>query len=209
LPKGVVPSIPNLVDALEGSLHEIGINLPVDIAGNSLGGTIALEAARRGIARSVVAVSPPGLWTKNGPPHVPYLFGSLRFVATRLTSVLKVAMRSPLLREIALAVPISVGSRCIPVEDAIRAVDDLAGSPAFEDTFHNTHLAFSGRDVAVPVTVAFGDRDWVVTKSSRSRNGLPAHARWIEVRGWGHVPMWLDPIGVSQLILEGTQEGLR
>jgi len=205
LPKGLVPSIPNLVDALEGSLHEIGINLPVDIAGNSLGGTIALEAARRGIARSVVAISPPGLWTKNGPPHVPYLFGALRFVATRLTSVLKVAMQSPLLREIALAVPISVGSRCIPVEDAIRAVDDLAGSPAFEDTFHNTRLAFSGRDVAVPVTVAFGDRDWVVTKSSRSRNGLPAHARWIEVRGWGHVPMWLDPIGVSQLILEGTQ----
>ena len=29
-----------------------GINLPVDIAGNSLGGTIALKAARRGIARS-------------------------------------------------------------------------------------------------------------------------------------------------------------
>ena len=34
---------------------------------------MALEAAKRGIARSVVPSS-PGLWTKHGPPH-PYLFG--------------------------------------------------------------------------------------------------------------------------------------
>jgi isoquinoline 1-oxidoreductase beta subunit len=32
-----------------------------------------------------------------------------------------------------------------------------------------------------------------------------AWARWIESRGWGHVPMWVDPIGVSQLILDGTR----
>jgi pimeloyl-ACP methyl ester carboxylesterase len=51
--------------------------------------------------------------------------------------------------------------------------------------------------------VAFGDRDWILPKSSRHRSGLPAHARWIDKRGWGHVPMWVDPAGVSQLILEG------
>ena len=118
---------------------------------------------------------------------------------------LKAALRSSALREIALAVPVSVGSKSMPVDDAIRAVDDLAGSPAFEDTFHNTRLPFSGEAIAVPLTVAFGDRDWILTKSSRHRNRLPAHTRWVEVRGWGHVPMWMDPIGVSQLILEGAQ----
>ena len=61
LPKGVAPSIPNLVDDLERSIHEIGIKFPVDIAGNSLGGSMALEAARRGMAGSVVAISP--YWT--------------------------------------------------------------------------------------------------------------------------------------------------
>jgi pimeloyl-ACP methyl ester carboxylesterase len=93
----------------------------------------------------------------------------------------------------------------MPVADAIRAVDDLAGSPAFEDTFHNTRLPFSGEAIAVPLTVVFGDRDWILTKGSRRRNQLPVHTRWVEVHGWGHVPMWLDPIGVSQLILEGAQ----
>jgi pimeloyl-ACP methyl ester carboxylesterase len=30
-------------------------------------------------------------------------------------------------------------------------------------------------------------------------------ARWVKKRGWGHVPMWIDPVGVSQLVLEGTR----
>jgi len=204
LPKGVAPSIPNLVDDLERSIHEIGIKPPVDIAGNSLGGCMALEAARRGMARSVVAISPTGLWRKHEPPRVKYIFRALRFVATKFPTLLKAALRSSVLRELALAVPISVGSRSIPVDDAIRAVDDLAGSPAFEDTFHNTRLPFLGDDIAVPVTVVFGDRDWILTKSARRRIRLPAHTRWVEAHGWGHVPMWMDPIGVSQLILEAA-----
>ena len=202
LPKGVAPNVPNLVDGLERSIREIGIDLPVDIAGNSLGGSMALEAARRGLARTAVAISPAGLWRKHGPPHVPYVFRALRFTATRFPMVLKAAVRNPIFREVAFAVPVSVGSRRMSADDAIRAVDDLAGSRVFEDTFANTRLPFSGREISVPVTVAFGDRDWIVTKGSRRRNGLPAHTRWIEVHGWGHVPMWVDPVGVARLILE-------
>ena len=63
------------------TLRQIGLTIPVDLAGNSLGGTIALEAARRGIARSVVAISPPGLWKAHPAPHVKYVFRSLRFMA--------------------------------------------------------------------------------------------------------------------------------
>ena len=62
LPGGTRPTIANLVEALGASLCELQLELPVDIAGNSLGGTMGLEAARRGIARSVVAISPPCLW---------------------------------------------------------------------------------------------------------------------------------------------------
>jgi pimeloyl-ACP methyl ester carboxylesterase len=201
----MTPSIPNLVDDLERSMREIGIKLPVDIAGNSLGGSMALEAARRGIARSVVAVSPAGLWKERPPFHVKYIFGALRFMATRFTSSSEAVMRVAALRGVVLAAPISIGSSRMPVDDAIRIVDDLARSTAFEDTFANTIAPFSGRDIAVPVTVAFGDRDWILTKDSRRRNELPAHTRWLEVDGWGHVPTWLDPTGVSKLILEGTQ----
>ena len=78
LPAGTLPTIANLVEALERSLHEMGLDLPIDVAGNSLGGCMALEAARRGIARSVVAISPIGLWRAHPAPHVKYVFRGMR-----------------------------------------------------------------------------------------------------------------------------------
>jgi pimeloyl-ACP methyl ester carboxylesterase len=204
LPGGTLPTVPNLVEDLERSIHEIGLEVPVDIAGNSLGGYMALEAARRGIARSVVAISPCGLWRDHPAPHVKYAFGGLRFMARVFPNLLKATVRMSFLRELALAVPISVGSRRMPVSDALRAVDDLATSRAFEETFVNTRAPFSGRDIAVPVTVAFGDRDWILPEGSQRRVGLPEHTRWVKRQGSGHVPMWVDPLGVSQLILEGS-----
>ena len=206
LPSGTSPTIPNLVAGFEQSLREMGIAIPVDIAGNSLGGFMALEAAKRGLARSVVAISPAGLWRGYGAPHVPYVFGGLRWLARHFPQLLKATVRRPLLRELALAVPISVGSRHMPVSDALRAVDDLATASAFEATFDNTRAPFSGGSgIAVPVTVAYGDRDWILLKGWRRRDALPAHTRWVEKHGWGHVPMWVDPAGVARLILEGAQ----
>jgi pimeloyl-ACP methyl ester carboxylesterase len=201
LPRCTPPTISHLVDGLCRSLRAIGVEMPVDIAGNSLGGCMALAAARHGIARSVVAISPIGLW-KNGPaPHVRYVFRSLRWLATRSPALLKAPLRTGLTRELALAVPLSVGSRRMPVNDALRSIDDLAASTAFEETFESTLSSFSGLDIAVPVTVAFGDRDWILTSGSRHREALPAHAHWVIKHGWGHVPMWADPAGVSELIL--------
>ena len=206
LPKGTVPTVRNLVDELERSMQAIGIELPVDMAGNSLGGCMALEAARRGMARSVVAICPAGLWKRHPAPHVQYVFGAARFLATRFPAFLKAAVRVPVLREAVFAVPVSPGSRRMPADDAVRVVDDLGRSPAFEATFDATRSPFSGVDITVPVTVAFGERDYIITKRSQWRNGLPAHTRWHRIRGWGHVPMWVDPAGVARLILNGTEK---
>jgi pimeloyl-ACP methyl ester carboxylesterase len=208
LPDGTHPTTANLVDGLERSMREIGISIPVDICGNSLGGYMALEAARGGLARSVVAISPAGLWKDRPPSHVKHVFRALHFMATRFETVSKGAMRAGWLRELLLAVPISVGSRRMPPADAVRVIEDLASSNAFEQTFLHTGSPFTGGDdISVPLTVAFGDRDFILPKRSRCRAALPAHTRWIEKRGWGHVPMWVDPLGVSQVILEGTARG--
>jgi pimeloyl-ACP methyl ester carboxylesterase len=204
LPRATPATIANLVEGLARSIHEMGVDFPVDMAGNSLGASMSLEAAKRGIARSVVAISPAGLWREHGAPHVKYVFGGMRFTAKNFPALLKFAVRRPLLRELALAVPVSVGSRRMPMADALRAVDDLAAATAFEDTFDNTRTPFSGAGISVPVTVAFGDRDWILPKGSQQWNELPVHTRWVEKPGWGHVPMWVDPVGVSQLVLEGT-----
>jgi len=109
---------------------------------------------------------------------------------------------TPLLRELVLAVPVSAGSRHMPADDARRAVEDIAKATAFEDTFENTLAPLPTIDTGVPVTVAFGDRDWILPRMCRRRDTLPAHTQWIEKRGWGHVPMWIDPPGVARLILE-------
>ena len=205
LPGGTPPTVPNLVDALDRSIRDVGLEIPVDLAGNSLGGTMALEAATRGIARTVVAISPACLWRKHGAAHVPIVFQGLRVMAGHFPGLLRTVVQNPWLRELALAVPISVGSRRMHPDDACRAVDDLARATAFEATFDSTRSPFSAHAIAVPVTVAFGDRDWILTKGSRLKSALPAHARWVEKRGWGHSPMWVDPAGVAELILEGTR----
>jgi pimeloyl-ACP methyl ester carboxylesterase len=185
LPAGTSPTIGHLVDGLAQSLREMGIDAPVDIAGNSLGGAMALEAARRGLARTVVAISPIGLWDRHPARHVAYVFASLRFAATTMPGVLKALLWNPMLRELALAVPMSTGSRRMPVREAFRGVNDLTASAAFEDTFAHTRVVFDGTD--------------------RRHDRLPATVTWIEKARWGHVPMWADPAGVTQVILDSTR----
>lgn len=204
LPDRVAPTVPHLVEALARSLQDLRLPLPVDLAGNSLGGWLALEAARQGIARTVVAISPAGLWGRRPPWHVPPLFYTLRTAAKRFPHFVKRVVGHSVLRELLFAVPISVGSRRMSIDDAQQVVEDLARASRFEETLEHTRGAFRGADIQVPVTVAFGARDWVLTRSARNRKALPPHTRWVEPRGWGHVPMWADPAGVAALILEGA-----
>jgi pimeloyl-ACP methyl ester carboxylesterase len=201
---GTDPTVANLVDGLERSIRDLSIEVPVDIVGNSLGGSMALAAAARGIARSVVAISPAGLWREHPPRHVKYVFRGLRFMATNFTDLLKAAVQIPLLREVLLAVPLSPGSARMTAREAQGAIDDLARSSAFEETFDHTRAPLSELSIKVPVTVAFGDRDWILPKGSRCRSELPAHTKWIDNPSRGHVPMWVDPAGVARLILEET-----
>jgi pimeloyl-ACP methyl ester carboxylesterase len=63
LADGVEPSLEALVDGVEAELDRLGLD-KVHIAGNSLGGWISLELARRGRARSVVVFSPAGISTQ-------------------------------------------------------------------------------------------------------------------------------------------------
>src|SRR3954466_11362232 len=59
LPIGAVPDARALADAVADFLSELDLERPV-VGGNSLGGWVELELARRGRARAVVGVSPAG-----------------------------------------------------------------------------------------------------------------------------------------------------
>src|SRR3954447_1014135 len=60
-PDGPAHSLEEGANHFEAQLDELGVET-AHFAGNSLGGTLALEMAKRGRARSVVAISPGGGW---------------------------------------------------------------------------------------------------------------------------------------------------
>lgn len=203
LANGTAPTTINLAIQLSKMLKDLAIDEPVDIAGNSMGGWIALEAARLGLARSVVAISPAGLW-QTRPLHAKYVFFGLRRMAHLFPSLTKHSLKIGLLRELMMAVPLSVGGRHIPAETALALTMDFVNAQGFEQTFAHSTRFTDGQDIQCPVTVAFGTHDWLLTKDCRQTQELPKHFRWLEPQGWGHVPMWKDPQGVAELILDGS-----
>lgn len=200
LPLSVTPTTENLVIALRGSLQEMGIEEPVDIVGNSMGGWMALEAARQGLARSVVAISPAGLWLKP-PLRAKHTFFGIRAVARRFPRLVNSALENPWLRELLMALPLTTGCRRMPAEAAIEATRDFVNSVGFDHTFRSASRFTDGQEIKVPVTIAFGTHDILLPSKARLRDELPPQTRWLEPTGWGHVPMWKDPQGVSELIL--------
>ena len=65
-------SLTHAADHLERLLDDLGVD-DAHFAGNSMGGALSLELAKRGRARSVVAISPGGGWNagghRRGRPH--------------------------------------------------------------------------------------------------------------------------------------------
>lgn len=202
LPAHRAPTAINLVLTLKEVLACMGITEPVDFVGNSMGGWMALEAARLGMARSVVAISPAGLW-KHPPMHARHLFFTMRRATLMAPGLVKAMLSVPWLRELLLAMPVSTGARHMPAEEAFAAALDFAHAPGFDATFAQATKFEGGQGIQVPVTIAFGSHDWLLPAQARQRAELPAHTRWVEPQGWGHVPMWKDPKGVVQLILDG------
>ncbi|MBN1364513.1 MAG: alpha/beta fold hydrolase [Syntrophaceae bacterium] len=204
LPSHLLPTAANFIDALGSELHRIGIIDPVDIAGNSMGGYMALEAAKRGMARKVVAISPAGLW-KKPPSHVRYLFFGMRFAIRTFPTFTSALLRIPPFRELIMTVPVSTGSWHMPYDNALRTAMEFAQSDSFKETFDNVGTFCAGQSIEVPITIAFGTHDFLLIRSTRCRTELPTHTKWLEPKGWGHVPMWKDPEGVAHLIMEETK----
>lgn len=194
-----------LLAGLRDSLKARGINEPVDLVGNSMGGWLALGAAQRGLARSVVAISPAGLSPREKPPaHIRLTFAMTRFAAQHTPGLSRRLVASPVIRTLALAIPMTPRGWRMPVYAAQRALEDFGQAPGFDATFDAIHPLTGLDRLTVPVTVAFGRLDALLTGDYRRRDGLPVHARWIAPLTWGHVPMWDDPAGVAQVILNGT-----
>ena len=84
LPPGTDSTPEALADAVEREMLGAGFDT-AHIAGNSLGGWIALELARRGRARTVTAISPAGLQHAREKQWGAGILRGMRWLAERLT----------------------------------------------------------------------------------------------------------------------------
>ncbi len=199
------PTVHNMVVSLKQCLEEMGLHDSVDIVGNSMGGYMALQAAAEGLARSVVALSPAGLWEEAGPPHIEHMFAAMRKAYRLMPNVVESLLKTAPGRTIMLAGAVAAKGWRVPVEDAIHSARMFAASDEFDAIFEGLRAPFTGSGkIDVPCTIAYGDFDWVFPIGTRKKSRAPAHSRWLRLPGCGHVPMWDNPNLVVHTILQGT-----
>ncbi|MER7005778.1 alpha/beta fold hydrolase [Dactylosporangium sp. NPDC000555] len=196
--------MPTAVAALGEFFAELGLDRP-HVAGNSLGGAIALELAAAGLARSVTALSPAGFATPAQVRRALAVLRSLRFGAFAPTPVLRVFYRTGFGKRFSFGALVTRPG-VLSAERALADTLALRDGKAFAEVArHGATYAFAGDPCAVPVTIAWGSRDRILepVQASRARDVLPV-ARHVTLDGCGHVPMSDDPRTVARIILETT-----
>lgn len=186
-------------------LDELGLDKP-HIAGNSLGGALALGAGARGRAATVTGLSPAGFWA--APWQFYYakgIFKTMQATGKRVGPRAAKLAGSAAGRAVLDAAIVARPSQMSPEQakdDAaafFRAADALNQILAKPLSFEETVPA------DVPVTIAWGAKDRLlpISQANVARRHIP-HARFVLLPGCGHVPMTDDPELVARVLLEGS-----
>lgn len=187
--------------------HEglVGANRP-HVAGNSLGGRIALEAAVNGHARSVTALSPAGFWrTEASFAHTRRIFTSAAAVVRQLGRRSDRLAFSRAGRRVVYTALMAHPAR-VPADATLGDIRGFRRALAALPVLLDAATPFTGEIAPdVPVTIAWAGRDLVlpIWQAEVARAVLP-HAEHLTMRGVGHVPMWDDPKRVSRILLRGS-----
>lgn len=182
--------------AINRMCNAIGVHKP-HLAGNSLGGWVALEIAKAGEAESVCLISPAGLWRRPlGPRRV-----DSRKWARRLRPAIGLAIRNRATRETMLRT--SVGRpENVPLADARKLIDAWITAPGYDaaNAEMRRYVCDDLDRVTVPTTIAWGELDRLVGPPRPERR--PPNARFVELAGCGHTPNWDAPERISELLIE-------
>jgi pimeloyl-ACP methyl ester carboxylesterase len=189
----------------EAFLHDAGLDRP-HVAGNSLGGLIALYAAVNGSARSVTALSPAGFWRDDAEfAYTRRFFVGLLGLADRLGPSAERAARTRAVRQVVYSTLMAHPSH-VPFDHVLGDVRGFLYARPTLRTMLAAAEAFTETPPSdVPVTVAWAGRDLVLPRwqAQTARRRLPA-ANHIVLRGVGHVPMFDNPHLVAQVLLRGS-----
>jgi pimeloyl-ACP methyl ester carboxylesterase len=209
LPPEVEPRPAALAAAVAGLLDDLGITAP-HVAGNSLGGWVALELAGLRPVASLALLSPAGLWRGNMPLYDQATLRASRWLARHAAGLLSRLVSHCLGRALVLGQTHGRPFHITPgyARMAIRA---LGTCPGFGPTMKATVRPYrSGPPIGAPVTVAFGSRDLVLLRhQSRHLGELPPGTRLETLPRCGHVPMADDPAAVTALITAASARRLQ
>jgi pimeloyl-ACP methyl ester carboxylesterase len=206
LPDGLRHDLPTMNAALGALCEALEVERP-HVAGNSLGGLLALELGREKLVRSVTALSPAGFWTRAERRYAFIVLRSMRGIARRVPLPLVEGLsRTAAGRTVLTSTIYARPGRRSP--DAVVAETlALAQATGFEETLRaGVDLKFTDDIPGVPVTVAWGTQDRLLLRRQgvRARQVIP-RARLVRLPGCGHVPMNDDPALVARVILDGSR----
>ncbi|WP_329255626.1 alpha/beta hydrolase [Actinoallomurus sp. NBC_01490] len=197
----------DLLAPLRQLFTELGLERP-HVAGNSLGGLLALELARHGEVRSATALAPAGFWENEAKFRaVRRKLRRMRATGRLLSPLAPVICRSAIGRSLAFA-PVCARPWCLSPQSALRDAAAFQSCTHFDAILENGTSYQANPQPEVPVTIAWGRRDFILpARQARiARERLPL-ARHVILNGCGHVPMIDNPHQVTTLLLEGSHEG--
>jgi pimeloyl-ACP methyl ester carboxylesterase len=198
-PPGVPLTFAGATDGLETLLDELGVDT-AHIVGNSMGGALALELAKRGRARSVVALAPAGGWNEgDGESRRLARFFARQLRVTRAFEPhMPAFLGRAKLRRLAFRDIMRRGDR-VPAADALRLAQVALGCTVFDRAIEalraDRGLSLGGlAGIACPVLIASPQFDRILPlerHAPRLRREIPG-AESLILPGCGHMPMWDD-----------------
>jgi pimeloyl-ACP methyl ester carboxylesterase len=201
------PGVETLANQVVDFLDELGLERP-HVAGNSLGGLLALELAKRGRAASATALSPAGFFRNGFESGFTYASLLLTIGAAKLLRSVAEPLLAPPAGRIAMLGQVFGHPTRVPPADAAATLRAAADAPSFYETLGpvaRSHFD-GGEAINVPVTIAWGELDRLLLprQAARAAQLLP-RARSIWLFGCGHVPTYDDPEQVARVLLEGSR----
>jgi pimeloyl-ACP methyl ester carboxylesterase len=196
-------------DHFESLLDELGVGT-AHLAGNSMGGALALELAKRGRARSVVALSPGGGWEEGNRKEVERIIRLFKRTQRSARATVKhheKLLARPGFRKVGMR-DIMARGHLVPAEEAVLMTRSSIHCSVVEDVFR-TMRDGTGRvidldQVRAPTLIAWGEKDRLLPMdrhAERFRTEIPG-VEFRVLRGLGHTPMWDDPAQIAEIIAD-------
>ena len=211
-PLGERASTEVLADSVERAMDHAGFDT-AHIAGNSLGGWLALSLAARGRARTVTALAPAGGWAESDDSYKELvelqarIHEQARAAAPHADAIL--ATREGRRRATAY---MTTHYEHIPREllaHQLLGVAACTGAGRLLDYARENGWSLDAEEITSPVRVVWGTADRLLpwpSAAERFRTEWLPQAEWIELDDVGHAPQLDVPVETAELILGITTQ---